>query len=340
MWLDRFERTVNGKLTVVGIRKSGSETHLSPGQMQTSRLDSGVQHAISLTTSFSQWRRVSARNYLAAFDITSDVSELHAVFSVPHQNGDIIVPAWELQRTLLSAPAAVAEYVYCSTGLEQLCSPVCAPEPFDIAWIADLGRRKYNEALIERLRWFYAYPSAYRAWNSIYRHACAGRIDIDLPDADIEMSAHGRIVDGVFYAHRIYVYQVSPLESPADWAMTDRKSYDFIDASIRHRKSRQTEDARLRPVGGCWTLSDEEWAVVEALIEREPNPQGRGRPKKYKDRQIIDGIIDKLGTGKSWVELAEYRAKYHACKRAYNLMVSDGRWKQVVEFLDSVRPQV
>lgn len=88
MWLDRFER-VDGQLMAVGITQSGSQSLLTPEQMQTSNLGSGGYKAITLDTSFAQWERTSAREYATAFEITSSITDRHGMFSIPYEGGNI-----------------------------------------------------------------------------------------------------------------------------------------------------------------------------------------------------------------------------------------------------------
>jgi hypothetical protein len=302
VWLDRFER-VNGQLMVVGITRSGQESLIQPAQMRSSKRGIDAYKAVTLVTSFSQWGDRSAREYANVFGFSSGVTERHRVFSIPHRSGHIVCPAWELQRGLLAGSGSMADLVYRPSGLELLCAPVCAPEEFTVTLLPNraLGRRLHSDSLIERLMWLYAYPSAHRAWNSLYRHARSGMIDIDLPIADIEMSAHGKSVGDVFYARRVYVRQITPRERPFDWAKTDRQSYNFDDGLLRQFRVRQTRDKRLHPVDNCWSLTDDEWIIVEKIVASGGLLTRGGKRTKFDARQIIDGIVIKMGTGMSWV---------------------------------------
>jgi hypothetical protein len=182
VWLDRFER-VNEQLMAVGITGSGQESLIQPAQMRSSKRGIDAYKAITSVTSFSQWGNSSAREYAKVFGFTSGVTERHRVFSIAHHSGHIVCPAWELQRGLLAGSGLIADLVYRLSGLELLCAPVCAPEEFTVTLLPNraLGRRLHNNSLIERLMWLYAYPSAYRAWNSLYRHARSGMIHLDSP---------------------------------------------------------------------------------------------------------------------------------------------------------------
>jgi hypothetical protein len=337
MWLDRFEQ-VDGQLKVIGITAESEEVMLDPAQMQTSSLGSRTYKAVTVDTSFSEWKSFSARDYASAFGITSGVTENHQVFSIPYEGGSIVCPAWELQRTLISPPSSMAAFVYRSNGLEQVCAPVCSADNFTAAVIPlrHVHRLRSTEFLLERLTWFYAYPSAYRMWNSIYRHAHQGRIDFDCPDASIQLSAHGKVVGNIFYAKHVYALQLTPHELPLSWANTNRESFNFTDGTRVHLDSRAIRDARLRPIGGQWDLTDEEWVTVNKLIYSERSLSRA--PLNYDARKNVNGIIEKLAMGKNWSELPHSQFKPHACVQLFRRLQSDGRWNQIADFLSRARP--
>jgi hypothetical protein len=338
MWLDRFE-WIGSQLMAIGIDGAGDQHLIQPDQMSNSMSASRKFKSITLNTSFDQMTRTSGREYAAAFGITSGVTTNHPVLSVSHEGREIVLPAWEMQRTLLGAPASFTNYVYRPAGLEQLCSPVCAPDEYTISWVPgrELGRQKQSRTLTERLMWFFAYPSAYRAWNSIYRHARNGRIDMDLPNANIRMSAYGKIIDNVLYARRVYVLQVTPTEPPLDWAKTNRLTYDFSDGLMKHLEAVRIDDSRLRKIGDRWNLTDDEWAVVDKIIFRRFYLGKGGRRIKFDARELVDRIVTKLGTRGSWMAIDNDEENFVVCREFYNRMKKDGRWNQIVEFLASSR---
>jgi hypothetical protein len=339
MWLDRFEQ-VNGQLKVIGITAEGEELMLDPAQMKTSGLGPRTYKAVTVDTSFSEWKTFSARDYASAFGITSGVTENHKVFSIPYEGGSIVCPAWEVQRTLISSPASMAAFVYRPNGLEQVCAPVCSVGNFSAAIIPlrQVHRLCGTEFLLERLTWFYAYPSAYRMWNSIYRHAQSGKIDFDLPKASVQISVHGKGIGDIFYAKHVYALELTPYESPLSWANTNRESFNFTDGTRIHLDSRATSDSRLRPIGNQWDLTDEEWVTVNKLIYPQ---QSLGKPaSKYDARKNVNGIIEKLAMGKNWSELPHSQFKPHSCQYLFHQLQSDGRWDRIADYLARARPEV
>ncbi len=338
MWLDRFER-VGSQLKAVGITDTGSVSLLDPERMGGSRLGSGLYTTVRLNTSFSEWNRASARDYAKTFGIQSGVTDSHEVFSVPNRGLDIVIPAWELQRTLLRAPSALADFTYRPDGLDHLCSPVFGSGEFAIALRSPVasGKPAFQDFLINTLPWFYAYPSARHTWNSVYRHACAGRIAIDLPKADVQISAHGKIVDGLLFARSVYAFQMTPLERPYDWALNVRKTYNLDHGRTRYIKSRRVGDFRLRPIGAKWNLTDSEWQTVEDIAFQWRLQKWGGAELKDDPRKVIDGIVFKMGTGCSWAELRDLQAGYVACAKLFYRMKADGRWDRIIDFLTTSR---
>jgi hypothetical protein len=96
---------------------------------------------------------------------------------------------------------------------------------------------------------------------------------------------------------------------------------------------RQTRDERLHPVENCWPLTDDEWAIVEKIVASGGLLTRGGQRTKFDARQIIDGIVIKIGTGMSWVELDREELQSGAYKSIYSLIKDDGRWDRIAEFL-------
>jgi transposase len=53
-----------------------------------------------------------------------------------------------------------------------------------------------------------------------------------------------------------------------------------------------------------WELNDEQWVVVEPVLQPEPRPDNRGRPW-HDARSAMNGVLRVLRTGAQWRELPE-----------------------------------
>jgi hypothetical protein len=335
MWLDRFER-VDGKLAVIGVDQCGQSAFIPPEQMYKSNpRNLRNSSAITLRTSFRDWPRASACEYAAAFGTACGVTELHETYIVPTQSMRVVLPALQLQRALLGAPSVVAQYVYVPNGLEHLCSPILGDKEFSIGFLSkkQLGRTRTRNSFIQRMEWFYAFPSAYRAWNSFYRLACSGKIGVELPAAEVLMSAYGKYVGDTLYVHGLDILELTPLEPPLEWAEVNRERYVVAGGLAEYIVARKTQDTRLRPLNDKWDMTDDEWDVIEPIASHRSFPDRPGRPSRYPLRDVVNGVITKLGTGISWSELWNQRAAYVASPAFHKRMKADGRWDRIVELL-------
>lgn len=341
MWLDRFER-VDGKLTLVGIENSGETKFVSPEDMYKIRPGEKFADSITMTTSFRQWERASTRAYTAAMGFESNVTEHHDTYLLSHGDTRILLPAWSLQRDLFGPYYAITRFIYSPTGLESLCSPNLGNDQFsvEIVPLKELYPARTTPSFVEKMAWLYAYPSAYRAWKSVYRCASQGKIGFELPDAEVLMSLHGKYIGNIFYAISVYILELSPLEFPLEWAKLDRGKYIFLNALTEHIISRKIRDERLRPIGNNWDVTDHEWHLIEPIVSHSRNADRPGRPSRYQLREVVNGMIIKMGTGKAWAEFWRLREGFSASPMLYKRLRTDGRWDKIVEILVRNRSQV
>ncbi|WP_341318693.1 transposase [Paraburkholderia sp. IMGN_8] len=337
MWLDRFER-IDGKLTLVGLEQSGQARFLPPEQVYKSRPGKSVSDAITLRTSFCHWERASPREYATAFSIQSGVTERHEAYLIPTERTRVVLPTWLLQRSLFGPHNHITKYIYVPNGLEQFCSPILNGDQYTVAIPPrkELWKAKKANDFTQRMEWLYAYPTAYRAWNSVYRFACAGKIAIQLPAAEVLLSVHGKYVGDTFYAISSDILELNPLERPLEWAKNNRERYIFSSGATQ----RKTRNARLRPINNEWDMTDQEWAVIEPIASYRRDADRPGRPSGYLLRDVVNGAILKMGTGIAWSELWNQRRGFSVSPMLYSRMRADGRWEKIVDVLANSRQQI
>ncbi|WP_251016751.1 IS5 family transposase [Streptomyces sp. ISL-99] len=79
-------------------------------------------------------------------------------------------------------------------------------------------------------------------------------------------------------------------------------------------------------------LSDDEWAVLEPLL-----PKGNNRCGRWRDhRQVINGIIHRLGTGCQWRELPERFGPWQTVHKRHMLWSADGTWEKLLQHVQAV----
>lgn len=80
-------------------------------------------------------------------------------------------------------------------------------------------------------------------------------------------------------------------------------------------------------------LTDEQWAIIEALIPEPPKREdGKGRPRR-EDRETLNGILWILRSGARWQDMPSRFPPYQTCHRRLQQWVRSGVFRRIVEAL-------
>ncbi|MEV5880396.1 transposase [Streptomyces sp. NPDC052101] len=79
-------------------------------------------------------------------------------------------------------------------------------------------------------------------------------------------------------------------------------------------------------------LTDDDWAVLEPLLTVSNNRRGRWRDH----REVINGIIHRLGTSCQWRELPERFGPWKTVHKRHLLWSADGTWEQLLQQVQAV----
>ena len=79
-------------------------------------------------------------------------------------------------------------------------------------------------------------------------------------------------------------------------------------------------------------LRDEEWALLEPLLER-PRRDGRGRPRTVDRREVVSAILYILRTGCQWRYLPEGFPNWNTVSWSFARWTDDGTWERVNDHL-------
>ena len=74
---------------------------------------------------------------------------------------------------------------------------------------------------------------------------------------------------------------------------------------------------------GRWEVSDEQWALLEPILQSKRRSDGKGRPPKD-PRTVLNGVLWILGTGAQWRELPKKYPPYQTCHRRFQQWVRSG----------------
>ncbi|MGI5238815.1 IS5 family transposase [Dactylosporangium sp. CA-139066] len=80
-------------------------------------------------------------------------------------------------------------------------------------------------------------------------------------------------------------------------------------------------------------LTDAQWALLEPLL---PAPCGRGRPRRWASRDVVDGIRWRVRTGVPWRDVLPVYAPWQTLYRWFRRWQRDGTWARVLAALQAV----
>ena len=79
-------------------------------------------------------------------------------------------------------------------------------------------------------------------------------------------------------------------------------------------------------------LTDAQWAVLEPLL---PADAGRGRPRRWASRDIVDGIRWRVRAGVPWRDVPPVYAPWQTLYRWFRRWQRDGTWAQILAGLQA-----
>src|SRR5215213_8674882 len=79
-------------------------------------------------------------------------------------------------------------------------------------------------------------------------------------------------------------------------------------------------------------LDDEEWAILEPLLER-PRRDGRGKPRTVSRREVVNAILYVLRTGCQWRYLPEGFPNWNTVYWYFLRWQDDGTWERITDSL-------
>ncbi|MBN3762323.1 transposase [Burkholderia sp. Ac-20365] len=324
MWFDRIERS-NGKFMIVDISLNSGAKSIDIEQAYHQRLSYPERRYLRATTNFSSWSQSSPKRYAKVIGITKDVTEHHTIYSFEYASKTILLPSWILQMGLFSPPYLIFPYLYSIYGLDFLCF-LQENETGTSVELAD-ARHKHlilenPTHALERLIWFRSFPSANRAWKSVYRSATKGNISLDLPNANITCSVNGKLIDDTLFADRFLITTLQPTEPPMDWANAAPREFCFDARNTREVESNRSRDLDFLRPDGSSALSDREWQAIQSVL-----PPIRGYHSVDENRLVLDLILKKLAEGLPWRTICKMESGEIAYDSYYKLK-SKGWWSR------------
>jgi hypothetical protein len=290
---------------------------------------------------FGDFAKTDAGEYLTYFGLgkCTEAAGCHQLFEVFVGDDRYLVPALVMMRALFRPTSKLLPQMFVPNALERTCRLGFADDVMhvivDTPWAKgyDAEQRADCEG---PLRWMMLHPSARRMANSVHQYAMAGLIAMDLPDAKSELVFAGFQSGNAVLFTEIRVLSVSPLDVPdlpvTDWA----GRIDYVNRTWAEGRDLSASVSAEVPLhaDGTHELTDEEWAIVHPILEgrRRRQPTYHHCP-----RSLLDGILGKLASGKSWRD-SQYKAgDWRNAATTYRRWNTRGTFAEAIQALREVR---
>lgn len=305
----------------------------------------GVNDTFSqcVVTDMKTWRECSPNEYLNVFGLKAEATEdlRHQLFCFTEQEHTYLIPALALIRGLILPNRYLLADAFNQSFLERTVHlDIVSKDTAKLTLVGheNLARSSRKLAYQSSIyRWFASYPSATKMVHSIHRHARAGWIGLDLPEAKVELSVHGTCAGNTTYVQSIRLLKLIPQESADFFFEGQSKELEINYPLIERRKS------TIRPSSqySIPTFKDEvidvstvEWNAIcrySGLIDFESTAQSRER------LMVFNAILKKLHSGAPWNELDCGPMGYRKAAARFLYWHNSGRFSAMLEALQSIR---
>jgi len=329
-WIEGISRQ-NGHLVAKAVNQSGDRHVVPLADMQPPPKEYAV-HRHKISTDLGSWTEASSEEYLEGLAFTAEGLEGHRIFAFTQSRVRYLVPSLVLMRAFFRPLPRISKTLFAPQGLSQTAVLKLDGSKPVIQELSSLQvNYKYN-ATLQALSWYWCFPSAHNCWHSVYDHAAKGNLAIDLPIGSMNCIVHGVQSGSVFRVVSLTVLNVETSEQPFEYAASHPQTINFRDnAGIATRHA--SHDPLIRRRGGAWALSDTEWATVMPHIA----PNKPHHNQQYELRKIVDLVIEKVGSGKTWRSSSSDSVPWNLAQHHYRKWCIDGRWDHVRSILIQLR---
>lgn len=333
-------RQVGGQQQFLVVAKDGSTDHVLAESLTTV----GIPSADSLermvyTGGISTWTRTPSSRYAQAFGYAAPHENLmgHSVFCHQLDDGTSVhVPALVFIRALFKPHRLILPVVFSPGNIDVLGFVDYSSDPPVV--IVDREREKYldhrkAEDRYEPLRWLHSSRSARACCQSVFTNSLNGRIDLALPQGQFRLVMHGHRVGSELFVTKATVISVNV--GAADCITGSELTYVFHRMASPERKVAALSTYASIPTraDGMVILSGSEWSDIEPLLN-----SNRRRERKYSRRELLDVMLQKLSSGRSWKAMSRNSGFVETIlTTTFRQWQRDGRLARVLERLEFAR---
>lgn len=292
----------------------------------------------TLRVRLSELTRCSADEYLNHFGIPSrGMESAHAVYRFTN-GGRVawVIPALVLIRALFKSPGFLLEQVFLPQSLELLAlgarGPAASPRCL-MAIRTQASDVKNNP--VPTLNWLWRDGRAWAMASSVHQHAMSGRLDIDLPDIEVEIAVSGTTAGQTLFVTNASIRTVylpsevlggEPVKLPLNGAAAAGVSVAGIQKKLQVRTG----------ANGRVSTTDAEWAAIAVCLKSRRKSRLQGSKKK-----VFDGLLAKIsGQIQKWRDLEQLgEVSWHLHENYYRRWVASGELQAMLDELNQMRSE-
>lgn len=304
----------------------GKRASVVPQLLRTRGAPVGMFKAGPIRTDFLSWRLLTgdeANRYPRAFGIPADMS-CHQVFEFKTGQCIYLVPAIVLIRALLKNNSCLMDAIFRPQSLEMTVTPGFYDGDLTSCQLTMAHATPMNS---DFLLWLYAYPSAKTMFHSVFQNSLKGTLGITLPEGQIEVRPRFHATyqfDRFRYVTELCIVSAKTNECPLSFYSPPSNIIRFH----RGNGGSQTvlfDDVIPTTAEGRVTLSDPEWLEVGPIVS-----EGRF---KYDPRRLLDGVLQKLSSGRPWRSCSYTEGTWSNASNLYQVLINKGKWPSIIEVL-------
>ena len=337
---------------LVGTSKQGLHTKLlmcsHDGQIDSVDAASLAMHGLPkskkterlvFTGEISEWSRTSGEKYLKALRIRLPQSQAnaHSVYVHKLDNGtNLHVPALALIRAFFKPHKLSLPVLFTQAGIDLLGFVDFSAEPPSVVLDSNPGRYARcadGDSLCEPLRWAHTSHSGKNCARSIYVNGASGRIELDLPQGEFRLVMHGVRKGRELFVTKVTVISINVVAQ--DSITGSDESFTFHRLASKDRKVKVLKDFPLIPLREDQqvALTDAEWQRVKGLVTNK-----RSRSMRYCRRQLLDLMLEKLSSKRSWEVMAQRSGiPEFSLTTTFRRWGLEGRFTKVLDELTQMR---
>lgn len=331
MWVNRVSRKGN-TFVALAANGTGAERALSPSEMSRFGLpENNAESQRRVAIDFAAFNRIPGARYLSGFANFLEGPDNHETWEFSLNGTCYMVPALALLRGMFRPSAALMPELFRPQSIEQVYIPKKRALHLDRA----VRCRRDEPGIVAAVAWMYSFPSARRMWASVYHKACVGILGAELPRGTAKMVVRGPLSEGVFRVTSLSISLVTTNEVPFGFAIghSGKVPFHATEVEIEGGKTSTILNETIPLRDGVATTSDDEWPHLDRLFSARPG----SKRAKHDARQMLDGILLKLGHGMGWRTVAYQTGNHVNAQESLRRWRADGTWGRVREVIERTR---